>query len=206
MKPSDILKPYRKAAPILGYRANAWITLLTLLEAGPDGLTKAELMNHYSLFGDGAHTALTRWHRKGWLDVSKKACRGENGSRPSMVYISTEELRAFLTDGMEGITPADILTRYNQIAPALKKRANLWITFLTLCEAGSDGLSKADLLNHYAANNRKQTNTLHLWEHAKLVTPQIVAARGNGSGRPRTFYTPTPKLHTFLRVGMEEAA
>jgi hypothetical protein len=206
MKASDILKPYRKAAPVLGYRANAWITLLTLLEAGPEGLTKAELMHHYSVFGDGATTALNRWQRKGLLTIQERKCRGGNGGRPASVYIATDQLRDFLSDGMEGITPADILSRYNEVAPALKKRASVWITFLLLCESGSEGMSKAALLNYYACNNRKRASALHLWEHAQLVTPQRYAARGAGGGRTRTVYTPTPKLHSFLRVGMEQAA
>lgn len=206
MKASDILKPYRNVAPELGYRANAWITLLTLLEAGPEGLSKAELMTHYSIFGDGAHTALNRWKTKGLLTVHSRKCRGENGGNNANVYVATDKLRAFLTDGMEGITPADILARYNQIAPALKKRANVWITFLQLCEAGTEGLTKAVLLNYYACNNKKRASALNMWESAQLVTQQSYAARGAGSGRPRCVYTPTPKLHAFLRVKMEEAA
>lgn len=206
MKPSDILKPYRKAAPILGYRANAWITLLTLLEAGPEGLTKAELMTHYSVFGDGATTALTRWYGKGLLTIESRKCCGENGGRAANVYKATDKLRAFLMDGMEGITPADILSRYNEVAPALKKRASVWITFMLLCESGAEGMTKAALLNYYACNNKKRASALHLWEHAQLVTPQRYAARGGAGGRIRTVYTPTPKLHSFLRVGMEQAA
>lgn len=206
MKASDILRPYRKAAPVLGYRANAWITLLTLLEAGPEGLNTADLMQYYSLAGTGAHTALNRWHGKGWLNVQQRKCQGELGGRPSTVYICTEELRAFLTDGMEGITPAQILKRYNAVAPALSKNANLWITFLTLCESGNEGMSRSVLMNYYACNNRKRASLISLWEHAQLVTEQSYPPRGNSHGRNRTVYTPTPKLHSFLRVGMEQAA
>lgn len=206
MKASDILKPYRKAAPVLGYRANAWITLLTLLEAGPGGLSKGDLMQYYSLAGTGAHTALNRWVEKGWLAVQCRKCRGDNGGRPSTMYISTEVLRDFLNDGMDGITPAQILKAYNAVAPVLKKSANLWITFLMLCESSKEGMSRAVLMSYYACNNRKRASLISLWEHAELVTQQSYAPRGNGHGRHRTVYTPTPKLHKFLRVNLEDAA
>lgn len=206
MKASDILKPYRKAAPELGYRANAWITLLTLLEAGAEGLSKADLMTHYSIFGDGATTALTRWKNKGLLTVHERKCRGDQGGRNANVYVATDKLRDLLTDGMDGIRVADILARYNEIAPALKKRASVWITFLQLCEAGTEGMTKATLLNYYACNNKKRASALNMWESAQLVTQQRYDARGDGGGRKRCVYTPTPKLHAFLRVKMEAAA
>jgi hypothetical protein len=96
MKATDILKPYRKAAPALGYRANAWITLLTLCDAGPEGLSKADLMNHYAVRGDGSATALKRWERAGLLTVHSAKAKGNRGGRSRHFYVATEKLHQFL--------------------------------------------------------------------------------------------------------------
>lgn len=96
MKAADVLTIYRKAAPALGYRANAWITLLTLCEAGDEGLTKANFMHHYAVRGDGADTALRRWERAGLLTLKQRRAKGTRGGRWANIYVATEKLHSFL--------------------------------------------------------------------------------------------------------------
>lgn len=96
MTAADILKIYRKAAPALGYRASAWIVMLTLCEAGDAGMSLSELTAYHAVYGQGAQTVLRRWVLAGLATVTERRASGTLGGRPCKVYTATPKLYKLL--------------------------------------------------------------------------------------------------------------
>lgn len=96
MTAAEILNIYRQAAPALGYRASAWITMLTLCEAGDAGMSLSDLTKYHAVQGQGAQTVLRRWVHAGLATVTERRASGVLGGRRCKIYTATPKLYKFL--------------------------------------------------------------------------------------------------------------
>lgn len=92
MTPSDILKLYRRTAPVIGYRSSAWIMLLALAEAGEKGLTRYEFHKLIRSKGQAVAPVLRRWTDAGILTARRPSKAVGRGGLPAVIYLPTPKL------------------------------------------------------------------------------------------------------------------
>ncbi len=102
MTAAAILNRYRRIAPVIGFQASAWIVLLTICEAGPEGIDHAGLVK--LLRGKPMQMAptLRRWKQAGILVSGEVPPRRGKGGACRVIYMATPKLYEAL-----GITPAE---------------------------------------------------------------------------------------------------
>lgn len=102
MTAAAILKRYRRIAPVIGHKSSAWIVMLTICEAGAEGIDHAELGRLMHGKPMALASTLRRWKAAGILVSGEAPSRGENGGRPRVIYMATPKLYRAL-----GIVPAE---------------------------------------------------------------------------------------------------
>ena len=91
---SDILNRYRKVKKAVK-RANTWISLLALAEAGKKGLTLSQLTDFHAIRKDNAHTTLSRYVKLQLVYFEDRKAKGVAG-RLCRLYFATPLLYQIL--------------------------------------------------------------------------------------------------------------
>lgn len=91
---SDILNRYRKVKTAVK-RVNTWVSLLSIAEAGKDGLTLSQLTEFHAIRKENAHTTLARYEKLKLITFKDRAAKGVAG-RLCRVYFATPLLYQIL--------------------------------------------------------------------------------------------------------------
>lgn len=102
MTASAILKRYRLIAPVIRGHASAWIVMLTICEAGEEGIDHADLGRLMRGKPMALAPTLRRWKEAGILVSGEAPARGSNGGRNRVIYMATPKLYRAL-----GIDPTE---------------------------------------------------------------------------------------------------
>jgi hypothetical protein len=102
MTAAAILKRYRRIAPVIGHKSSAWIVMLTICEAGAEGIDHSDLGQLMRGKPMALAPTLRRWKEAGILVSGVAPARGVNGGRPRVIYMATSKLYRAL-----GIDPAE---------------------------------------------------------------------------------------------------
>ncbi len=95
---------------------------------------------------------------------------------------------------------ADILTLYRKAAPPLGWKPSTWISLLTLCDAGSKGMSLRELKLSIRTRTTPYSAHIRRWKKAALISETKVRAKGGKGGRMSRIFTATPKLYSFMQI------
>ena len=107
--------------------------------------------------------------------------------------------------------PSDITRVFRASAPVFAHRVSAWMMLVTICDAGSSGVTLTKLCNGLktATRDSRQT-TLRRWTKAGLLERREIPNRrmqaGLPGGRRQMLYFATPKAFQLLRLEPNDAS
>jgi hypothetical protein len=107
--------------------------------------------------------------------------------------------------------PSEITTLFRASAPVFAHQVSAWMMLVTICDAGSAGVTLTKLCLGLNAKSRdSRQGTLKRWTRAGLLERQEIPnsrqQAGTPGGRRQMLYFATPKAFKLLRLEPNDAS